>query len=519
MRRSAAGTTAWAFATLAALVATSAVCALRAWVADDAFITYRVLDNWVAGFGLRWNIVDRVQVSTHPAWLLLQAPTYALTRDPATTMLVSAWGCLIVAGASLARASRPSPAAWLALGVAPVLAHRRLTEFLWSGLEVPLTLLCMVGLALVGVRAVADTSRSDRTLAPLWLGVVVAILFLTRPDAVLIAAPLCAVVLLRRFRGARAAGMAVGVVPALAWCGFAWWYFGDPLPNTASAKLGVAWPALERLGWGGRYVLDALRRDPAFGLVAAAAVVGSWRALHSPQAYVGLSLVLGGALHVAWVVIAGGDFMSGRFLLPAYLACWAALWVTTAPSSHGSTLARFAPALLVLQLASRWLAATEPPARTEAFWAYASRAPVDERAYYAPAFGVFRAGRGGHAAEDPGVLLNQPIIDARAIPAATERPFVRVVPAHAVGWYGYASGPETHIVDAYGLVDPVIARQPGVPEVARRPGHIERVLPDGYLSYLATGDASHLAASERDAIVALRRRVEGPAAEGSASRR
>ena len=505
---------AWALATAVAVVAAASLCVFRAWIADDAFITYRVLDNWVAGFGLRWNIVDRVQVSTHPAWLLLQAPTYALTRDPATTMLVSAWGCLVAAGIWLARAPAVTPAAWLVLGVAPVLAHRRLTEFLWSGLELPLTLLCMVGLALVGVRALAKPADNDRSLAPFWLGALVSVLFLTRPDAVLIAAPLCAMVLLRRVRLSQSAAFAFGVLPALAWCGFAWWYFGDPLPNTASAKLGVAWPVLERAGWGVRYVGDALRRDPAFVLVAVSAVTCCWRALHAPGAYVGLSLVLGSALHVAWVVGAGGDFMSGRFLLPAYLGCWAALWLTMAPRVQHPPLARFVAALLLLQLSSRWLAATEPPARTEAFWAYASRAPVDERAYYAPAFGVFRAGREGQAAEDPRDLLNQPLIDSRAIPAATERPFARVVPAHAVGWYGYVSGPSTHVVDAYGLVDPVIARQPGAPDAARRPGHIERVLPAGYLSYLATGDASHLTSPDRDAIVALRRRVEGPARPG-----
>ena len=34
----------------------------RAWVADDAFITGRVIENLVAGHGLRWNTDERVQV-------------------------------------------------------------------------------------------------------------------------------------------------------------------------------------------------------------------------------------------------------------------------------------------------------------------------------------------------------------------------------------------------------------------------------------------------------------------------
>ena len=30
-----------------------------AWVCDDAYITFRVIDNLWNGYGLRWNVVDR----------------------------------------------------------------------------------------------------------------------------------------------------------------------------------------------------------------------------------------------------------------------------------------------------------------------------------------------------------------------------------------------------------------------------------------------------------------------------
>lgn len=43
----------------------------RAWVSDDAYITFRVVDNFLNGYGLRWNINERVQVFTHPLWMFL----------------------------------------------------------------------------------------------------------------------------------------------------------------------------------------------------------------------------------------------------------------------------------------------------------------------------------------------------------------------------------------------------------------------------------------------------------------
>ena len=42
-----------------------------AWVGDDAYFTFRTIDNFVHGYGLRWNIAERVQAYTHPLWMLL----------------------------------------------------------------------------------------------------------------------------------------------------------------------------------------------------------------------------------------------------------------------------------------------------------------------------------------------------------------------------------------------------------------------------------------------------------------
>ena len=33
-----------------------------AWVGDDAYISFRPLDNLLNGHGLRWNVAERVQV-------------------------------------------------------------------------------------------------------------------------------------------------------------------------------------------------------------------------------------------------------------------------------------------------------------------------------------------------------------------------------------------------------------------------------------------------------------------------
>src|SRR5262245_48696025 len=58
-----------------------------AWLSDDAFITFRTVDNFIAGYGLRWNVAERVQTYTHPLWMLLVAGAYAITREMYLTVL------------------------------------------------------------------------------------------------------------------------------------------------------------------------------------------------------------------------------------------------------------------------------------------------------------------------------------------------------------------------------------------------------------------------------------------------
>ena len=39
---------------------------ITAWLSDDAYITFRTIDNFIDGYGLTWNIGERVQASLIP---------------------------------------------------------------------------------------------------------------------------------------------------------------------------------------------------------------------------------------------------------------------------------------------------------------------------------------------------------------------------------------------------------------------------------------------------------------------
>ena len=51
---------------------------LNSWLCDDAYISFRVIKNFVNGYGLRWNVFERVQVFTNPLMVLSLIPFYAI---------------------------------------------------------------------------------------------------------------------------------------------------------------------------------------------------------------------------------------------------------------------------------------------------------------------------------------------------------------------------------------------------------------------------------------------------------
>jgi arabinofuranosyltransferase len=72
-----------------ALIAVYAIVLVRtAWLSDDAFLSFRCADNWVHGYGLRWNVAERVQVFSNPLWTFAIAGLLAVTREIWATALL-----------------------------------------------------------------------------------------------------------------------------------------------------------------------------------------------------------------------------------------------------------------------------------------------------------------------------------------------------------------------------------------------------------------------------------------------
>ena len=72
-----------------------------AWVSDDAFISFRYAENWIAGHGLVFNVGERVEGYTNLLWTLAVGVCMRLGADPVAASEV--------AGHPLLRAARRLP--------------------------------------------------------------------------------------------------------------------------------------------------------------------------------------------------------------------------------------------------------------------------------------------------------------------------------------------------------------------------------------------------------------------------
>ena len=152
-------------------------------------------------------------------------------------------------------------------------------------------------------------------LAGLWT--LTSLLYLTRPDNVLVILPLIAWPV-TRFDGPRASSPPPhGTAPAIGWTLFSLVYYGFPFPNTAYAKLATGIGPTELWRQGLVYLIDSIDRDP---ITLGDHRVSTGRVRAGGQGDLARALVVGIALELLYMVSIGGDFMSGRFMSLPFVA-------------------------------------------------------------------------------------------------------------------------------------------------------------------------------------------------------
>jgi arabinofuranosyltransferase len=492
---------------LSAMFAAALMLLATAWIGDDAFITLRVIDNFVNGYGLRYNAIERVQVYTHPLWLMFLTPLYWLSHEAmVTTMLASVLVSLLALWVVATRVARNI--AYGSLIVLAAMASTSICQFSTSGLETPLTFL-LLGL-MVWQLGVGDDdaycSQPKRAVIPAGIA---GLLLLNRLDLVMLVGPLLGYLVATVDRKERVKLALLAVFPALAWMAFSVLYYGSPFPNTAYAKLGTGYGAWALGLQGLEYCKDFAIHDPLL-----AAIIGkaAFDALRCKQWYA-RSLGAGIVLYVAYVIAVGGDFMSGRFFAPPGFLALCVLAKAPVPQWLSGKSAAVAFIIAAVAATGLLMARVEEPMRYAAANNGSPRnvAPrngiADERAFYYADNGLLPVLMAWVATgSEPVHPWGQWGLAFRSRARIVGRTVVFLDSDGNVGMPGYYAGPAVHVLDVMALTDAFLARLPALP--GARIGHYTRRLPPGYASTLLsdapTTDVESLNPLLKDVLLATR---------------
>ena len=464
-------------AALAVAFALLAVVLVRtAWLCDDAYITFRTIENWAGGHGLRWNVAERVQSYTHPLWMLLLAGVHALTGELYWTPLFVSLA-LALAGAGVLGLRVAGSAAAGCAGILCLTSSRAYVDFSSSGLENPLVHLCLFLFLLALVEEWASWK----------LGLLVSAAMLLRTDLALLLAPGVLVHLAPRGgRVERVGSFALGLAPLFLWHGFSLVYYGALVPNTAYAKLSTGIPGERLRAQGLVYLAESLRFDP---LTLVTVVAGSLASLW--LSWRERALALGALLYLGYVVSIGGDFMSGRFLTPSFALAVALLVRALARLPEPARLAA-GVAPLALGLLAAYPAVTSGSdygaergndfrdLRAAADAIIGEDGISDERAWHFGLTGMIRVRR-----EDGRFVLplegHPKYREVQRLKQTGEK----VIVTGAIGLRGYFLGPDVHFIDQNALSDPLLARLAVADPADWRISHFRRPIPCGYRESIA----------------------------------
>lgn len=433
-----------------------------AWIADDAYVTFRVVDNFTHGYGIRWNLIERAQVFTHPLWFFLVSATYLFTHEMYYSVLCLSMGLSVIAYLVIPLSvfrSLQSRFLWFAC----VLSSKVVIDFATSGLETPLSLLLV---SVIMATLVAQRGGAGDKLGVFACGLVC----FNRLDTVLLIAPLLGLFMWSNRRRKEVwSWIVLAFLPLGLWTLFSVWYFGYPFPITALAKIDLDISTWQRIEKGLAYTFLWMRNDFAsfallvFGLTGLVISRSVWCVAWAMG--IGLS-----CFYVLWV---GGDFMLGRFYtLPVFASLYGIVMLSTRAALRPAVMG--AIVLVVGGLGERapLRAATgldDVTYKVEG----ADGILVDERLYYFKHAGLIHR-----------VSATDKELSIPHTKCSEEE--TRVITSGNVGYLGWNSCRTRIIVDPTAITSPFLARLRPEPGYTRA-GHLYRRVPDGYLDALETG--------------------------------
>ncbi len=456
------------------LLALFVILLRTAWISDDACISFRTVDNFLHGYGLRWNVDERVQTYTNPLMVFCMIVLCFFTKEYYLTAMIFNICCTLAAvlifmfGIARGKANR------FALPMVLLICSKAFIDFSTSGLENSLEYLIA---AIFYYFYLKWDSFSFRRL--LLISFIGCLALLNRMDSILLFIPALFDAFFLKGEDKWYKNVLpgfIGIIPFILWEMFSLFYYGFLFPNTAYAKLNSGIPNIEYCLNGVLYYLDSLSNDPVTLFSICFSLVLSIGLFIKKKNQKELCAGIGIFLYLIYVVRIGGDFITGRFFaILIFVGC-----IIISKYLFDKRIMMIFISIVIFATGlipnNNIASGRDYPVEVDYF-----NGIGDYRGERYSSTGLLRLGRYGHT-----FLTNEHgfVTDAETDMLEGKTVVVKT----GIGYYGLTAGVYIHVVDNVALGDAFLARLPAIYNPSWRVAHLFRRIPDGYLETIESGE-------------------------------
>lgn len=456
------------------------IITLLAWQSDDAYHAYIMAKNLVEGNGFVYNIGQRATASSCPLFTLVVAFGYLIFRNMFFVSLLinivfSALAYKIIVW-NMCKTKRQ-----ILLCASMLAGCVSFVSYTTSGLEN--SMLFFLAACFLSIYFKSELYNGKKMLL---LALLVALIAMTRMDAVLMFAPMAVYVFLAKRDGVsfpKAVGIGIlGLSPFVLWEVFATFYYGFPFPNTAYAKLGTDIAFHDYLVRGIKYFINAIICDPIVLAVPALAFVCAIAVRKAQYIW----CMMGVALYCVYLIYIGGDFMMGRhFTVMFYMSAFCYLDIRNREFTQRGRGYRFHKSFVAVVVACLIFNCTTREITSQFLYGANFSSPIsDERAGYFKHASLFN---NVYSLITTGDLCIRGAWNEQGIEEARNMGARGTILKNCPGISRYYNA-DLYLNDTYALGDPFLAHLPAVKEDNWRIGHMWREAPNGYVDQVIFGD-------------------------------
>lgn len=462
-----------------AILIFAGVITALAWQSDDSYHAYIMAKNLVDGNGFVYNIGQRATATTCPLFTLVVAAGYFVIRDMFfVSLLINIVFSILAFRILVKDFCRTKKQIVFCLLV--LIGSVSFVSYTTSGLENSMLFL----LGALFMKVYFSRERYDAK-SMFVLAILVALIAMTRMDAVLIFAPMAVYVYLFRrdgvsFKKAVLLGIA-GLLPFVLWELFSTFYYGFPFPNTAYAKLGTDIPLTDYLIRGARYYLNAALCDPIILIVPFFVLIAAISVRKAQY----ICCMSGPVIYGIYLLYIGGDFMMGRhFTLMFFISLICYMDIKNREFSDLGKGAAFHRHFVGFVIAALIYGCTTDVITEQFLFGRTFGSPIsDERAGYFTTSSLFN---NLYSLVRTGDLCIQNTWNDESVKELRQNNMKGGILESVPGITKYYNN-DLYLNDLYALGDPYLAHLPAVKEDGWRIGHMWRQSPVGYINLVRFG--------------------------------